>query len=176
MYETDRGSAVIHGAFGIMRDTDITQLILHTVTVLQNKIIKTKQSFNYTWLGIQSVLNVTFSDTFMLAELYQEVLASNAIGNSFCVYFIRNERDKAVLEYISLSPMSLSLHPVHHPNCKQVPRSAKDSIIYDLVGREGRKMLCLWEFPNYFVDLQWKLGIKSTNTLTFCVSPVSSVW
>lgn len=43
MHETDRGSAVIHGAFSIMRDTDITQLILHTVTVLQNKIIKTKQ-------------------------------------------------------------------------------------------------------------------------------------
>lgn len=69
----------------------------------------------------------------MLAEKHQGVLASNAIGNSFCVYFIRNERDKAFLEYISLPPMSLSLYPVQHPNCKQVPRSAKDSILYDLM-------------------------------------------
>lgn len=73
---------------------------------------------------------MTFSDTFMLAEMYQGV---NAIGNSFCVYFIRNERDKAVLECIFLSPMSLSLHPAQHPNCKQVPRSAKDSMLFDLV-------------------------------------------
>lgn len=43
MCETDRGRADIHGAFSIMRDTDITQLMLHTVTVLQTKIIDTEQ-------------------------------------------------------------------------------------------------------------------------------------
>lgn len=115
------------------------------------------------------MLNVTFSDIFMLAEMYQGV---NATGNSFCVYFIRNKRVKAVLGYIFLFSMSLSLHPVQHPNCKQVPRSAKDSMFFDFVGNKDALLL---RVSNYFVDVQWKFVVSNTNTSTFCVSPVFSV-